>query len=325
MKLNRRPLLAIIPAVALAGSMLTAPVAGAQSSLPIPEDLIGSASGSLNLGSLGGDPCGEKIVTPGNMGGWSTPDDENKATIVATTDDGFGTGVLETKPHAKGTSLYKAAGNVPASSLLNDKGEAKPISFQYKGEGQAPALQIRVLGANVVGKADDGAGPFEKTKDGFATIAWSPKDGTTQWQKADANDSQFWVSRAIVKDPNDLDADGKVKGGDNLLLKRGERKSLKDIVKILGEKAVISEYGVQQTKDNETETIQVDDFVFGCETTDFEKEAPKEDAPTVPDFGSLALGGGLALAAALAVGGGAWAIQNGMIQLPPELAALLPA
>ncbi|HJE89701.1 MAG TPA: hypothetical protein K8V11_01655, partial [Dietzia timorensis] len=72
MKINRRPLLAIIPAAALAGSMLTAPVAGAQSSLPIPEDLLGSASGSLDLGSLGGDPCGEKVVTPNNLGGWYT-------------------------------------------------------------------------------------------------------------------------------------------------------------------------------------------------------------------------------------------------------------
>lgn len=318
MKLNRRPLLAIIPAAALAGSMLTAPVAGAQSSLPIPEDLIGSASGSLNLGSLGGDPCGEKIVTPGNMGGWSTPPDENAATIVETTDDGFGSGVLEMKPNAeKGTSLYKAAGKVPVSTLLNDTGEANPISFQYKGEGQAPALQIRVLGANIVdGPAE---GPYTKSKDGFATIVWSPEPGKAEWQKADATGGDFWVTRTIVKDPNVLET------GDNVLLKRSERKSLKEIVNILGENAVISEYGVQQTKDNKTPTTQVDDFVFGCETTDFEKEAPKGDAPTEPNFGSLALGGGLALAAALAVGGGAWAIQNGMIQLPPELAALLPA
>lgn len=119
--------------------MLTAPVAGAQSSLPIPEDLLGSASGSLDLGSLGGDPCGEKVVTPNNMGGWDTPDDENEAKIVPSADvdvEAFGSGVLEMKPDAsQGTSLYKDAKNVPVSSLLDENGAAKPISYQYKGEG----------------------------------------------------------------------------------------------------------------------------------------------------------------------------------------------
>ena len=329
MKINRRPILAIIPAAALAGSMLTAPVAGAQSSLPIPEDLLGSASGSLDLGSLGGDPCGEKVVTPNNMGGWDTPDDENEAKIVASADvdvEVFGSGVLEMKPDAsQGTSLYKDAKNVPVSSLLDENGAAKPISYQYKGEGQAPALQIRVLGANVVKDPTKTEAPFEKTTDGFATIVWSPADGTAAWQEAEATESEdFWVSRTILKDPEGLDDKGELTDGNDILLKRGERTTLEEIVDILGEQAVISAYGVQQTKDNKTPTTQVDDFVFGCETTDFEVDS-KETAPVGPDFGSLALGGGLALAAALAVGGGAFAIQNGMIQLPPELAALLPA
>ena len=325
MKLNRRPLLAIIPAAALAGSMLTAPAAGAQSSLPIPEELLGSASGSLNLGSLGEDPCGEKVVTPDNMGGWATPGDENKAEIVATTDEGFGTGVLEMKPDAeKGTSLYKRANNVPLTSLLDDSDEVKPISYKYKGEGQAPALQIRVLGANIV-DSPTGNPPYTKSTNGFATIVWSPAAGTDAWQTADATGDQFWVTRTIVEDPAAVDEEAKeLEAGNDVLLKRGERRTLKEIIGLLGEGTVIESYGVQQTKDNSTPTTQVDNFVFGCETTDFEKEAPEAPAPG-PDFGSLAIGGGLALAAALAIGGGAFALQNGMIQLPPELAALLPA
>ena len=329
MKINRRPLLAIIPAAALAGSMLTAPVAGAQSSLPIPEDLLGSASGSLDLGSLGGDPCGEKVVTPNNMGGWDTPDDENEAKIVPSADvdvEAFGSGVLEMKPDAsQGTSLYKDAKNVPVSSLLDENGAAKPISYQYKGEGQAPALQIRVLGANVVNGPSDGSPEYTVSDDGFATIVWSPAGGTDQWQTATAPDTaDFWVTRTIVKDPQDVVEGGNLGAENDVVLKRGDRATLEEIVDMLGEQAVISAYGVQQTKDNKTPTTQVDDFVFGCETTDFEVDS-KETAPVGPDFGSLALGGGLALAAALAVGGGAFAIQNGMIQLPPELAALLPA
>lgn len=321
MKNNRRPLLAIIPAAALAGSMLTAPVAGAQSSLPIPEDLLGSASGSLNLGSLGEEPCGEKVVTPSNMGGWATPEDENEAKIVTTDDEDYGTGVLQMTPdEGQGTSLYKGANNVPLESLLDADDEAKQISYQYKGEGQAPALQIRVLNANVVdGTGSNHGDPYSESEDGFATIVWSPADGTADWQTATASNDQFWVTRPIVQDPEAIDEDGHLEEGNELLLERGKRRTLEEIIGMLGEDTVINSYGVQQTKDNETPTTQVDNFVFGCETTDFEMDPPG------PDFGSLALGGGLALAAALAVGGGAFALQNGMIQLPPELAAMLPA
>lgn len=86
MKINRRPLLAIIPAAALAGSMLTAPVAGAQSSLPT--DAFGSFTGSL--GSSGEEAPGEcvaetEVVTPEifEAAGWSTPGDETPAEIKA--------------------------------------------------------------------------------------------------------------------------------------------------------------------------------------------------------------------------------------------------
>ena len=311
MKLSRRPMLAVLPAVALAGSMLTAPVAGAQSSLPIPEDLLGSASGSLNLGSLGGDTCGTEVVNPDNLdaSGWFTPQDENKPSFVEDEDAPLGNGALALAHHEKGTSLYKKSG-APLSSLLTADGQVA-MNYQFKSSGQAPALQIRLLGANVKGTNGE--------DNGFATIVWSPEPGDADtWTDAKAPESaEFWVTREILDE-----------AGEEVEIPRGEQHTLKELVEALtagdGSDATVSEYGVQQTKENSATGVAVDQFVFGCETTDFEKSAPAAPAPTGPDFGSLALGGGLALAAALAVGGGAFAIQNGMIQLPPELAAMLP-
>lgn len=323
MKINRRPLLAIIPAAALAGSMLTAPVAGAQSSLPVPEDLLGSASGSLDLGSLGGGTCGTQVVTPANLetSGWFTPADENEPTFTDDEDAPLGDGALAFEQDEAGTSLYKKSG-VLLASILSESGDVA-MNYQFKSSGQAPALQIRILDGNVQG--NDGE------TNGFATIVWSPSPGEPgKWTDAKVSEAKnFWVTRPVLK-----------KDSNEVWLNRGEEASLKEIVEHLNgndKDAKVSEYGVQQTKENTATGVAVDQFVFGCETTDFEPKPvvddDNEDPATGgffgslenPDFGSLALGGGLALAAALAVGGGAFAIQNGMIQLPPELAALLPA
>lgn len=302
MKFSRKPLLAAVPAALIAGSMLSAPVAGAQSSLPIPEDLLGSASGSLAPGSLGGDTCGTEVVTPNAMGAWFTPGDETKPTFVADDEAPLGDGALAFAQDAEqGTSLYKKSG-APLSSILTESGGVA-MHYQFKSSAQAPALQIRILDGNV--KGDDGE------TNGFATIVWSPAPGEAgKWTDAKASEAtDFWVTRPVLeKDSNEV------------WLNRGDKKSLKEIIEHLNgnnKTAKVSEYGVQQTKENSATGVAVDKFVFGCETTDF------EPAPAGPDFGSLALGGGLALAAALAVGGGAWAVQNGMIQLPPEIAALL--
>ena len=135
---------------------------------------------------------------------------------------------------------------------------------------------------------------------------------------------EFWVTKSIAGEDETSYEDA---------LLRGERTTLKEII-AMNPEANLDHVGVQKTRENTTPNTYVDNFLFGCETTDFEVTPPADDdddddsnvAPAPgPDFGSLALGGGLALAAALAVGGGAFAIQNGMIQLPPELAALLPA
>ena len=311
MKLSRRPMLAVLPAVALAGSMLTAPVAGAQSSLPIPEDLLGSASGSLNLGSLGGDSCGTEVVTPeGAEGaGWTTPGDETPATIEEVTDH-TSAGALVFGPDSeekKGTSLYKASGK-KLETILDAEGQlSSPLTFDYTSEGQAPALQIRLRDASVAN--------WGTPNINFATIVWSPAASDGSWKKAEpkADAAEWWITRDV------LDADGTevhAQGPSNLT-------TLDKLVE-LNPNATIIEYGVQKTQENNENNVAIDNFTFECVTTDFEKEAPAAPAPTGPDFGSLALGGGLALAAALAVGGGAFAIQNGLIQLPPELAAMLP-
>ena len=232
-----------------AGSALAAPAAGAQS-LP---------TGSLG-DSLGGDTCGEQVVTPETLAnsGWGAPEDENAAEIAAVegAPEEVGTAALtfEDGPE-NGTSLYKDAERMPLDELLED-GAPVPMSYQYTSDGQAPALQIRLNNASVP-ETEDGAG--------FATIVWSPADGDGTWREADPADSdQFWATRDIE------DADGET------VLPRGERTTLEEIVG-MNPDAVVTEYGVQKTRDNTTEGVAIDDFTFGCETTDFELDADEED------------------------------------------------
>lgn len=325
MKLNRRPLLAIIPAVALAGSMLTAPVAGAQSSF-LPEDVIGDVMGSV--GSSEEDdseapvtpaPCDKiEVVNSQSAEGWSTPGDETAAEFRALANGAeknapAGPGGLffpdfdpNATPKKPGTSLYKKV-NKPLKDLLDADGKVSTdIGFSYYSDGTAPALQLRITGAS--GVADNG----------FATIVLSPENSDKAWKKLTPDtvktSDKFWVTKDIK------DAEGEV-----VLKRQTQTATLAEII-ALNPGATLQHVGVQKTQENKTANTYVDNFVFGCETTNFEA-APDGFFGSLenPDFGSLALGGGLALAAALAVGGGAWAIQNGMIQLPPELAALLPA
>ena len=199
-----------------------------------------------------------------------------------------------------------------------------PIGFEYYSDDRAPALQLRITKANYYDfKANpdtpipDGEGSHWDS--GFATIVLSPADADESWKALTpeqvSESDEFWVTKSIAATEN-------VHGGKPLM--RYEKATLKDII-AMNPGAQLDHVGIQKTRENSAESTYADNFRFGCETTDFELD-PKETAPAPgPDFGSLALGGGLALAAALAVGGGAFAIQNGMIQLPPELAALLPA
>ena len=83
--------------------------------------------------------------------------------------------------------------------------------------------------------------------------------------------------------------------------------------------AVVTEYGVQKTRDNTAENVAIDNFTFGCETTNFELPAEDDLLGSVTgsldgDTGSLAVGGLLAVGAGVAAA--VFAAQNGLIQIP---------
>lgn len=248
-----------------AGAALSAPMAGAQSSLP---------GGSLG-GSPGDDTCGTEVVTPQTLeaSGWSTPDDEVAAEIKAVEDAPPSVGAAAlTLPTSElatgGSSLYKNADRAPLDELLRDGDSMAALSYEYTSSGQAPALQIRLNHANLADSEEESAG----YDDGFATIVWSP-DAADGWDVANPGDSdQFWVTRALD-------------GGDGQDIPRNQRMTLEEIID-LNPDAVVTEYGVQKTRDNTADDVAIDNFTLGCEITDFELEAePSGSLDEV--FGSL--------------------------------------
>lgn len=319
MKSFGRVVVAASAAVAFtAGSAVVAPVVGAA---PGSADLLGSL-GTGSLGTAPGGPeCGEHVVTPATLeaSGWFTPDDENPAVIGAApgeAPDDVGDSALTFPTENKedeggnptgGSSLYKNV-EMPIADLLDEDGDGDDdgvkLSFDYTANGQAPALQIRLNDASLA-DSEKGAAGYE---DGFATIVWSPDPANGNWATADANlgdtANQFWVTRALQ--------------GDDKTVTRGERKTLKEIVD-LNPNAKIVAYGVQRTRDNTSTDVAIDNFTFGCETTNFELPAEDDLLGSVTgslggDTGSLAVGGLLAVGAGVAAA--VFAAQNGLIQIP---------
>lgn len=230
-----------------AGAALSAPVAGAQSSLP--------------GGSLGADNCGEQVVTPETLeaSGWFTPPDEIPAEIAAVDGAPDTVGDAALTLESTGSSLYKNADEAPLAELLRDGEDLVPLSYEYTSIGQAPALQIRLNGANLA-ESEDGAG----SEIGFATIVWSPPT-TDTWATADPadDDGSFWVTRAL-------------EGEDGEDIPRSTQMTLDEIID-LNPDAVVTEYGVQKTSDNTATDVAADNFTLGCEVTNFELE--DEEAP----------------------------------------------
>lgn len=243
--LVRSATVASVAAAFGAGAALSAPMAGAQSSLP---------------GSLAGpDDCGTQVVTPETLAGsgWFTPDDETAAEIAevdgAPETVGAAALTLPTSPE-KGSSLYKDVDEAPLAELLRDGDDLAPLSFEYTSEGQAPALQIRLINANLHDDEDRAGSDI-----GFATIVWSPP-AAEDWSIADpGDDDQFWVTRTL-------------EGEDGEPIPSNTRMTLDEIID-LNPDAVVTEYGVQKTRDNTAENVAIDNFTLGCETTDFELEA----------------------------------------------------
>ena len=246
-----------------AGAALSAPVAGAQSSLPT--DSLG--------GSLGGDTCGTEVVTPENQeaSGWSSPGDENSAVIAAVEDapEHIGDAALTFETDGTGTSLYKNADRAPLAELLRDGEDLAPLSFDYTSSDQAPALQIRLHEASLA-DTEEGAAGYDV---GFATIVWSPPaaEGWTTADPAD-DDGEFWVTRAI-------------EGEDGKTIPRSTKMTLDQIID-LNPDAVVTDYGVQKTRDNTATNVAADNFTLGCEVTNFELEAEPEGSLEDP-LGSL--------------------------------------
>ena len=306
MKTFGRVVVAASAAVAFtAGSAFVAPVVGAA---PGSADLLGSL-GTGSLGTAPGGPeCGEHIVTPSTLegSGWFTPGDENPA-VIAEAPEGapatVGKSALTFATHVKGTSLYKNANRKKLSELVGADGDLR-MNFDYSTDGKAPALQIRLNEASLADTEVDREG----FKEGFATIVWSPVTANG-WVKADpATSKEFWVTRALKGDGEE----------ENPALPRGTKTTLKEIV-ALNPNAVVTEYGIQKTKDNTAENVAIDNFTFGCETTNFEldsEEGPLASVTGSPggDTGSLAVGGFLAVGAGVAAA--VFAAQNGLIQVP---------
>lgn len=101
---------------------------------------------------------------------------------------------------------------------------------------------------------------------------WSPPTAD-DWSDAVPGDSdQFFVTRALEGE-----------GGQDV--PRGTMMTLDEII-VLNPDAVVTEYGVQKTRDNTAADAAIDNFALGCETTNFELEA--EDTGSLGDaFGSL--------------------------------------
>lgn len=232
-----------------AGAALSAPLAGAQSSLP--------------GGSLGADNCGEQVVTPETLedSGWFTPEDEGAAEIATVDGAPEAVGAAALTLESSGSSLYKTADEAPLAELLRDGEDLVPLSYEYTSSGQAPALQIRLNGANLA-ESETGAG----SDIGFATIVWSPPT-TDDWATADpaSDDGSFWVTRAL-------------EGEDGEDIPRNTQMTLDEIID-LNPDAVVTEYGVQKTNDNTATDVAADNFTLGCETTNFELEEEETPGP----------------------------------------------
>ncbi|GAA4811349.1 hypothetical protein [Tomitella cavernea] len=264
-------------AAGIASVVLVLGGAGVAGALP------GAGSLGSLTGSVGGDQCGTTVVTPEAMGDWATPRDETPAAIVAAgaNDADFGNGVLtfpEDSAEKPGTSLYNEV-KIPLSDLLDDEGKAEVFQFDYTTSGQAPALQLRIVGANynesmAESDAASGAKHFES---GFATIVWSPAAADGSWKKADTTGSdQFWVTRSI---------DG-TETLPELNRGPGNMDTLENIIARNPDATLIG-YGVQQTRENDSTDVKVDNFTIGCQVTDFEVTAPGPFGSLAGLFGSV--------------------------------------
>lgn len=307
------------------------------------------------------DQCTTEVVTPDETGEWYTPGDETRAEFRelaggAETGATAGPGGLFypdfTDTGKPGTSLYKTVGK-PLKDLVDGEGKLTRMGFDYYSDGTAPALQLRITKASyydfsVSGSEPKPAGEGTHFPEGFATIVLTPTASDKQWKRLDtaaiAASADVWVTKSIAAKPGVHD--------DKPLI-RGQRTTLKDII-AMNPDAQLDAIGVQKTQNNKTENTFTDNFVFDCVTYDFETKARETSTTTTdtttdttttntetttpttttttttqvpsngPDFGSLALGGGLAVAIAASLGGAYWAWQQGLIQLPPEITALLP-
>ncbi|WP_182348780.1 hypothetical protein [Tomitella gaofuii] len=229
------------------------------------------SSGALGSAGAPGTSCGTTVVTPDTPGLWSTPGDEHGPGFAEVEGAPLGTGALTLENNSQGTSFYRTVG-APLADLVDDSGTLTDIAYDYTATNEAtpaasntPALQLRVTGASTV----DESGVH------FATIVWSPAPSEGEWTTATPGDSdQFWVTRDIVDDAGEV------------VLARGAKTTLAQIVE-LNPDATLEQIGIQQTKENQSTDVAVDNFVFGCEVTDFELTGADAGGSLAGLFGSL--------------------------------------
>ena len=268
MKFSRRSMLAVAPVVALAGSALSAPVAGAQSVE------MGSLSPEAIQGSIMGQSCAlATTATKDGVEGNSYADVSSRTGVVEEKDkayfrvDGWGGTGGQNSRIAFATE--KPLKNVKITLKLDDKLK------EVKAHDPQPELGIAVGKYSLTAEPKVGVDIREKVTEKIEgnTI-------TLTIPEVPANGSLGYSYSSTTGAP-------------------GQGEKVVNAASLTGEG--LAEAGF-------------------CEDT----PGALGSVPS-PDLGSLAIGGGLAIAAALAAGGGAWAVQNGLIQLPPELAAMLPA
>ena len=267
MKFSRKSLLAALPAAALAGSMLSAPVAGAQS-----VDM-GSLSPEAIQGSIMGQECSvATTATKEGVEGNAYADVTSRTGGVEEEDKAYfrldGWGGPDGQNARIAFASEKPLKNVTITLKLDEKLD------EIKAASPQPELGIAVGKFSLRSDPRVGVDIRDEVDEAI--------EGNTITLKIDevpANGSLGFTYTSTTPAP-------------------GEGERIVNAASLTGEG--LAEAGFCEDTPG----------VFG--------------SMPIPDLGSLGLGGGLALAAALAVGGGAWAVQNGMVQLPPEIAALLP-
>lgn len=250
MKLNRRPLVAIIPAAVLAGSVLAAPVAGAQSDM-------GSLSPEAIQGSINGKECTSVTTTATR-----SINDDGTANSV----DGR-TGNVEVEPDAIfRIDGWGAGADTKTRIVVGSTKELKNAEVTLKFDERATSV--------VEGTQHNPSLPrwtWDGMQNPVPTVTGEPADKSVTLELGDMPEDSSIAYEYTSALPGGLEQDAPV-----------------------FEEALLTADGLAEAG--------------FCEDT-----PSALGSLTDPGFGSLPLSGSVL---AIAIGGGIWAEQNGLIPAP---------